>query len=326
MAEGIRTRSQQLNLSLRKENEQKLRTAVALLKVQDVRRILESGLSPNNVDSFGWTLLHVAAYHSRDRMMRLLLEFKGDPCIPDKIAHFTCLHYASMNGKTRMAKLILEYDEAHTKQGLVNQKGKEGLTALHLAVRNGHTACVRLLLQHHADVNAKSTEEITPLVLAIVWERIGCLKMLINWSADIDTDVGLPLQYSIMKGRSHCTKMLLQHGANPNLKHYEDGQAPLHIAAMKDDLNTCVILYAYGADCVNKNEDGLTPVAVARQRSSLDRPCLQYLTEVSRNPRSLQDMCRIVIRNSIGKSRLSKINSLPLCRIMLEYLSYKFDG
>ena len=50
---------------------------------------------------------------------------------------------------------------------LVDDTSAEGMTALHEACRNGHSECVKLLVQHQANVNMLTSSGYTPLHICI---------------------------------------------------------------------------------------------------------------------------------------------------------------
>ena len=88
------------------------------------------------VDSFGWTLLHWAAWQGKTAALRRLLE-SGDV----SVAAATTGGYLAMEATRREA----------------------GLQALHLAARAFSEGAIRLLCAAHADVNARSGGGYTPL-------------------------------------------------------------------------------------------------------------------------------------------------------------------
>lgn len=42
-------------------------------------------------------------------------------------------------------------------------------------------------------------------------------------------------------------------------------------------------------------------------------------------PRNLQDLCRIKIRQCIGLQNLKLLDELPIAKVMKDYLKHKFD-
>ena len=61
-----------------------------------------------------------------------------------------------------------------------------GLTALHVAARDGHFDAVRALLEAHVDINAQTdTDKSTPLLLALINGHYDLAKYLIEHGADV---------------------------------------------------------------------------------------------------------------------------------------------
>jgi ankyrin repeat protein len=58
-------------------------------------------------------------------------------------------------------------------------------------------------------------------------------------------------------------KLLLEHGANPNIQD-ENGDTPLHWTAQWGRLDVVKLLLVYGADPTVKDKDGKTPLDLAR--------------------------------------------------------------
>ncbi|XP_795910.1 ankyrin repeat and SOCS box protein 7 [Strongylocentrotus purpuratus] len=302
---------------------QEARQAVAVGNVKRVKELLLIGLSPNEADCNGWTLLHLASSRGRERVLRELLEHQGSPCARDGIGGFTCLHYAAMHGRTRLAQLLLEYDKDN-KYDLVNSPSSDGWTPLHVAAHYGRESFVRMLLQQGARVDALSTKGTSPLQLAIIREKVPCVKLLLAYASDIDIQSGFPLRYTILKGNMFLARLLLLNGASPNLGRSEDGQTPLHLSAMKDDTACCVLLCRFGADSHAVNDDGKTPLEMYKSLNEGDTGAsLSVLTVPSRTPRTLQDHCRLVIRHRLGQKGLHHINLLPIANIVKDYVRYK---
>ncbi|XP_071794973.1 ankyrin repeat and SOCS box protein 7-like [Asterias amurensis] len=326
MENRIITRNQSRHQLTMSALDRDLRKAVALGDLAKVRQALASGISPNDVDCNGWTLLHLAASRGRDRVLRILLEEGGKPDIKDLIGGFTCLHYAAMHGRTRLARLLLEYDKSNRSE-LVDTPSRDGWTPLHVAAHYGRDSFVRLLVQYNALVDPLSIKGTTPLQLAIIREKQSCVKVLLDNYANIDVQRGFPLRYTIIKGNHESARLLLNRGADPNLSREDDGQTPLHLAAIKNDNYNCRLLYSFGASCHACGDDGKTPLATYKEvytqkESTL---CFKFLRDATTNPRSLQDRCRLIIRQAIGKTRLHHLDMIPLSSIMTNYLKFKYD-
>lgn len=196
----------------------------------------------------------------------------------DFIGGFTALHYAAMHGRARIARLMLESEH---RGDIINAKSNDGWTPLHVAAHYGRDSFVRLLLEFHAEVDPLSDKGTTPLQLAIIRERSSCVRILLDHSANIDIQNGFLLRYAVIKGNHSYCRMFLQRGADTNLGRLEDGQTPLHLSALRDDVLCAQMLYAYGADTNTRNYEGQTPVAVSVSMSGISRPCLDFLQEVT---------------------------------------------
>uniref|UniRef100_A0A8D0PY65 Ankyrin repeat and SOCS box protein 7 n=1 Tax=Sus scrofa TaxID=9823 RepID=A0A8D0PY65_PIG len=258
----------------------------------------------------------------KERCVRVFLEHGADPTVKDLIGGFTALHYAAMHGRARIARLMLE---SEYRSDIINAKSNDGWTPLHVAAHYGRDSFVRLLLEFKAEVDPLSDKGTTPLQLAIIRERSSCVKILLDHNANIDIQNGFLLRYAVIKSNHSYCRMFLQRGADTNLGRLEDGQTPLHLSALRDDVLCARMLYNYGADTNTRNYEGQTPLAVSISISGSSRPCLDFLQEVTRQPRNLQDLCRIKIRQCIGLQNLKLLDELPIAKVMKDYLKHKFD-
>ena len=186
-----------------------------------------------------------------------------------------------MHGRTRLAQLLLGYDK-DDKNDLVNSPSSDGWTPLHVAAHYGRESFVRMLLQHGARIDSLSTKGTSPLQLAIIREKLPCVKLLLDAGSDIDIQSGFPLRYTILKGNTALARLLLMQGANPNLGRTEDGQTPLHLAAMKDDMECCSLLCTFGANSHALNDDGKSPLEMYKSLNEKDSgSCLAVLTSAA---------------------------------------------
>ncbi|XP_072038539.1 ankyrin repeat and SOCS box protein 7-like [Amphiura filiformis] len=316
------TRRESLRQHVKDRIDREVRRAVAVGNVDSVQKYLDLGISPNETDCNGWTLLHLASSRGRERVLRILLQQGGRLDVRDYIGGFTCLHYAAMHGRTRLARLLLEYD---TKCELVNIPSNDGWMAMHVAAHYGRESFIRLLLQYQGNIDPLSTKNTTPLQLAIIREKVSCVKLLLDHQADIDVQMGFPLRYAVIKGNNPLCKLLLIRGASANLGRKDDGQAPLHLAALKNDLESCRLLCTFGANVYGVNDEGKTALETYQELIPEKGVCQEYLTEMSKHPRSLQDTCRHVIRQAMGRSRLQHIDRLPFSTVMKNYISHKYS-
>ena len=105
----------------------------------------------------------------------------------DFFVNLAALMYASKNGHTTCVKLLLEAGAD------VNLKDRDDSTALMYGATNGYDDCVELLLKAEADVNTKDRDDMTALALATSNGHAGCAKLLQEAGASVNS-VSVSLQ------------------------------------------------------------------------------------------------------------------------------------
>ena len=105
----------------------------------------------------------------------------------------------------------------------VNRPGREGLTALHYAVRGGDLEVIRYLLDHGADVAARDPHGLTPLLhlarTRAALDHLAVLELLAAYGADLDArdEAGETLLFCYARrGDTPAVRWLLAHGADPH--------------------------------------------------------------------------------------------------------------
>ena len=61
---------------------------------------------------------------------------------------------------------------------------KSGRTAVHVAARHGESECLRILIEHGANVEAKDRDKATPLALAVWKGHCNTIHQLIDLGAN----------------------------------------------------------------------------------------------------------------------------------------------
>jgi uncharacterized protein len=139
-----------------------------------VRRLLDSGVRPDETDANGATPL-----------IRALEPFIAEPSQPMAHADAAGAARKRREGKLRAAELLMEAGAD------VKAREKNGLTALHLAAggpgdESPMVPIVKDLLRHGADVDARTEAKVTPLGLAVWKRRLKIASLLISGGADLD--------------------------------------------------------------------------------------------------------------------------------------------
>ena len=117
---------------------------------------------------------------------------------------------------------------------------RDGEDLLHSACKNGQSLLVKNLLKAKVNINALDSEGLSPLHLAVIEGHIEVTNLLINEGANIeikDLKCGSsPLLYACQNGRLKIVKILLEKGADINAKNYE-GSCAIHFAAQSGEGN-----------------------------------------------------------------------------------------
>ena len=279
-----------------------LHYACILNLVEVVKLLLEIGLSPDVVDSSGWTPLMFACSRNSTEIIDLLLQANADVDIRSTdgrtAAIIACefdneavslllykrgakLHY--VNQQKVITPLMVASSKGHRslvsfflEQYLgVDQPSENGWTALLFACWEGNDAIVDLLVQNKASVNATSTAGCSSLMLASQNGHLNVVNILVQNGAIVNhTDYkGMSaLVLACQNGHDSIVACLLQSRANPNVV-LDDGTTPLIMAIEQGNFDIVQLLVAAEAD-INvhlkyqiKNypvpEDELTPLMVA---------------------------------------------------------------
>jgi ankyrin repeat protein len=305
--------------------------------------LLDHGANPNTENEQGDTPLHSVSggkHNSQEHgasvgIARLLLE-RGvdvDARAKDK---FTPLHSATFNGRLELAKVLLDHG---ANANAVNE-GRE--TPLHLVSRGEYdrdslsqehgAGIARLLLEHGVDVHAQDEDLDTALHWAAFRGRLEVTQVLLEHGANpkvvsgerpggqicetpegsqehgVDVDAqgkyhDTPLHWAALSGRVEITRLLLDHGANPNVEDEqqatplhlvvrgeydsleygvgtarlllergvkvgapdEDRNTPLHLASYLGRLEIAQVLLDHGADAGSENDQAQTPLHLVSQ-------------------------------------------------------------
>ena len=179
--------------------------------LDEVKRLLDLGISADCRNSYGWTPFMVALWNGMDRCAETLfkagadinaLDTGGDSvlshacvrnepeCIKRILKYGPDLDLCETNGDSPLYKAVRENNPECVKLLLeagadVNKKGTDGWTALHRASRQtGCDMCAKLLIEAGADINIKDNWGRTPLYIAAESRLVSVMKGLIKAGAD----------------------------------------------------------------------------------------------------------------------------------------------
>ena len=163
----------------------------------------------------------------------------------------------------------------------------DGLTALHLAAREGHLEIVDMLIGAGAETGAATRiGDYTPLHLASGAGHAEVVGALLTTGADpgaVTTSSGVTPLHLAAEARAgeDAVRRLLEHGAPVNARERSAGQTPLIFAAAAGQAASAAELLRHGADPSIATEVGDVLRRMATSRAAQGR-LLEALSEIQR--------------------------------------------
>ena len=144
----------------------------------ELRTLLDAGGDPNERDTSGLTLLHIAARNDDEAVTHLLLAADNDPTTKDNIG-WTPLHVAAIANNLAVTQALLAAGADP------NAKGNNGSIPLHHAARGNENAAVtKVLLAAGADRNAENNDGETPVQWAVRYNDNAAVIQALTSAAD----------------------------------------------------------------------------------------------------------------------------------------------
>ena len=231
---------------------------------------------------YKFTPLHSAAFNGRLDIAQVLLDHGADANLEAEGGE-TALHtlsrgeYDSQEQGAGIARLLLE-------RGVdVNARKRSSFTSLHEAAFGGKVEVVRVLLDHGANVKLETDGGETALHIVSLGmydpeERgVDVARLLLEHCVDVHAQnkyLNTALHLAAFKGRAEVTRLLLSHGANPNMGNYEN-LTPLHQASggnndlQEQDDSIARLLLEHGADVSAQDKNKSTPLHFAASKGNL---------------------------------------------------------
>jgi ankyrin repeat protein len=175
-----------------------------------------------------------------------------------------CLIHERENGLSPI--IVASYhQETEVAEFLTDKAG--GLTIFEAASRGKTSQIVRLLAHNPFIVDAYSEDGFQPLGLASFFGQRETAEYLIKAGAPLNctsrnSNKATPIQSAAAAGHLRIVTLLLDYGADPNLRDHE-GNTPLHSAAQNGDTEMIRSLLFNGADLTICNKNGKMPMDLA---------------------------------------------------------------
>ena len=214
--------------------------------------LLDHGAEVNHCPLGGQAPIHYVLTHCRycDHMesVQLLLERGADPNIRAKgdvsfLAHLSLTNHEL--GISNYYNLGRGY--------ITGSSNRNGDVPLHYAALQGQWKTVELLLKSGADAKQLGGMNWTTLHCAAVGGSVEAVSLLINENAPlstVDDDGNTPLHLSVMEHHYGCARLLLEHGADPNVSGFDGYPSPLMLVLKSTaaPVNFVKLLVSEGAD------------------------------------------------------------------------------
>lgn len=227
----------------------------------------------------------------------LLLEHHADIEYRDKQMQGTPLLWAAMLGNTEMVKLLQKHGaDIRAKNGQrqmngailaaqfgndetleylleagipVDETEQRDLSPLIFAAKAGYLNCVKVLVEHGADVNrAEKDRGFTPLLGALYMLHFDVADYLIEQGADPQhsmQDGGNAISIVTPIGKAEGIEWLVRHDYDLNWQHPESGTTALMLAIRAGSPLAVKALLDHGADPELKDKQGLSARDFARR-------------------------------------------------------------
>ncbi|GAB1869847.1 Transient receptor potential channel pyrexia [Camponotus japonicus] len=240
--------------------------------VEIAKAFLDKGAPVSTTDNDGRTPLHLAACTTSTKIVEELLKHGADPCKWDFEKKCTPLHCAAAAGCVATVTCLI-------KSGADVDARR---SPLYYAVLNNAVDCVETLLQAGACPNNPQVYTNMPLHMAASLGNVHCTKLLLDHGADVTMKMGItkstPLHLAAEEGNAECTRLLLNAGAKTETRNSR-GQTAMHLATLAQSVETIDMLISAGARVNAEDKEERTSlhaaVASARKSSELVKTLLQ---------------------------------------------------
>ncbi|XP_045538389.1 ankyrin repeat domain-containing protein 29 [Papilio machaon] len=341
--------------------DEPLRLAIRNKHYEVARLLLEHGADPNKRYFFGAEINLV----SDPEYLELLLSFGANPDSRDRAGLTPLMKAARQKRGIEAVLLLISYG---ADVNAMADARNDYRTVMHYAVLSGNPDMVNLLIKQGGRVNYEGVELNKPsaLDLAILKGDVAMVQMLMSAGAHVNASssvIGSPLHVACsdnIDNRKEIVKLLLESGADPNLKvlNEEDGAqlrpALAEYLASNVEPSAAIVslLLRYGARVIMKTQfrdpDGILnhlqnvtseqsehifyllleaaesfDLCMIKRNSTLTAVQKQALIDRAKNPITLLAQTRIFLRKYFGTDLVDIVKTLEIPDILHQYLLFE---
>lgn len=222
------------------------------------------------------TSLHEACLAGKLHLIKACVENGVDVGQRD-IYGRAAISYAAMSGHADVCTYLLSLTNVDAAT-----VDLDGFSPLVLAVMNGRTKVVEILLAHGVSVEPSQATDLIPLCLAAQGGHVDITRLLLARGAKIiPNPEGLtPQALAAREGHADCIKLLVAAGGDPDVKEKGTLWTPLFFAAENGHVDCLQALLAAGCQVDLVDEKGRSPSFYAAWRGHVD--CLLLLLKASK--------------------------------------------
>jgi len=203
----------------------------------------------------GWLRLHNIDTPAQNSFLSLFKPDKGPGGSPS--------YYAALCGfRDLVDYLIVKYPQQ------VNEIGGLYMTPAVAALAGGYFQLAQLLFRNGSSVEPRDFNSWSPLHWAAHYDDLEAIQVLLDCKADINSRTNIdrtPLHEAVGKNTGAngptIVRFMLNHGANVNAR--MEGTTPLHLASKYGRSDVARLLIEHGAEVDVKDSRGRTPLQLA---------------------------------------------------------------
>ncbi len=206
------------------------------------------------------------------------------------------------------------------RSGATFEKPPNKTLPLHFTAGWGLTHTMGILIREGANVEARAYAGLTPLYLAAKNGRYEAALLLLDSGADVDSrgwatplTAALRAENLMFPGPyQNVARLLLERGANVNMRDEKDGYPPIYWATQRGDQSMVKLLLEYKVDLNTSGEDGSMPLAIAAYREN--QSMVKLLLQHGADPNKIDRVGLTPLNRAVSHTNLQMVETLTAAR------------